>query len=256
MNTPRHQLHAFAGKRTSYALLVGVLNEGEKFTRQLHALQAYREQVDILVVDGGSNDGATTPEILKTQATALLINDAPERGLSVQYRIGIGYALAQGYEGIIMMDGNGKDGPEAIPVFLAALEAGYDFLQGSRFMPGGSHENTPLDRVLGICCVFNPLMALASRHWYSDAMNGFKACSRRFLEDPRLQPLRPVFKRYSLQYYLNYSAPRLGVRLKEIPVSRRYEAQRHTPQSKIVGVRARLGILAELAGILVGRYNP
>ncbi|NBO18103.1 MAG: hypothetical protein EBV03_02555 [Proteobacteria bacterium] len=129
-----------------------------------------------------------------------------------------------------------------MPAFAAALDEGYDFLQGSRFMP--------------IRLVFNPLMRAASGFAYTDAINGFKGASRRLLEDPRLQPLRPVFVRYNLQYYLDYAAPRLGYRCREIPVSRHYQPASATPQSKISGPAAYLSILRELLCTVLGWYNP
>jgi len=248
-------LHEFHEKTAPYALIIGVYNEGAKFTRQLQALQPYRHLVDIIIADGNSTDGATSPEALRTQARRLLINQSGIRGLSVQYRIALYYALEQGYAGVIMMDGNGKDGVDAIPRFVAALNEGMDFVQGSRFMPGGQHRNTPLDRVIGIRFIFNPIMNLASGFSYSDAMNGFKACSARFLRDPRVHPFRECFVRYSLQYYFNYIAPRLGIPIAQIPVSRCYHEE-NTPHSKIIGVRSRLSILLELFNTVTGRYNP
>ena len=42
------------------------------------------------------------------------------------------YALGEDYEGFVLLDGNGKDGVEAIPSFFAALDEGFDYVQGSR----------------------------------------------------------------------------------------------------------------------------
>ena len=255
MNFPKTESHIFGAKSCDFVLVIGVYNEGDKFTGQIEALQPYRHLVDIIIADGASDDGATAAEALRGKVRALLINRDAQRGLSVQYRQALYYALEQGYAGIIMMDGNGKDGVSAIADFVAKLEDGFDFVQGSRFLPGGEHANTPLDRVIGIRFVFNPIMRFASGFAYTDAMNGFKACSATFLRDPRVQPFRDVFVRYSLQYYLNYTAPRIGMRVAEIPVSRRYNAD-GLPHSKIIGLRARLKILGELFNTVLGRYNP
>ena len=252
---PKSECHTFHAKQAPYALIVGVYNEGDAFIRQLEALQPYRNLADILIADGGSTDGATAPVGLRGKACCLLVNTDAQRGLSVQYRIALRYALEQGYEGVVMMDGNGKDGPDAIPAFIRALEDGFDFVQGSRFMRGGVHEHTPLLRMLGIRLVFNPMLWLATGYAYTDGMNGFKACSRAFLLHQGVQPLRHVFVRYGLQYYLNYRAAKLGVRLCEIPVTRRYRGGK-TPQSKIVGYKAYLSILGELLSTVTGRYDP
>jgi dolichol-phosphate mannosyltransferase len=252
---PKSDRFEFKEKSKAYALIIGVYNEGDKFVRQLESLQPYRHRVDIIIADGGSTDGATLPKALQTKARTLLINKDEQRGLSVQYRSALHYALEQGYLGIIMMDGNGKDGVSAIDSFVAKLESGFDFIQGSRFLPGGAHKNTPIDRVLGIRFVFNPIINIASGFRYTDAMNGFKGCSRAFLCDPRVQPFRKIFERYSLQYYLNYIAPKLGFRVIEIPVERSYRDD-NLPHSKIIGVRSRLKILLELFNVVIGQYNP
>jgi dolichol-phosphate mannosyltransferase len=254
LSIPASEIHIFHERRTPYALVVGVYNEGDKFTRQLDALQRWRGKVDIIIADGGSTDGATAQEALRHKVRTLIVNTDAQRGLSVQYRSALHFALSQDYQGVIMMDGNGKDGVDALPLFIEKLEQGVDFIQGSRFMPGGQHEHTPLDRVLGIRFVFNPIMNCGSKFHYTDAMNGFKGCSRRFLLDPRVQPFRSVFVRYNLQYYLNYSAPRLGFKVVEVPVLRRYTTEK-MPQSKIIGLRARLKIMGELLNTVSGRYN-
>ncbi len=250
--TPAHTAQNFHDRKHNTALLIGVVNEGAQFTGQVEALQPYRGSIDIIIADGGSTDGSTAS--LAGKVRTLLVNTSGMRGLSVQYRIGLAYALEQGYDAIIMMDGNGKDGVSAIPRFLQALEAGADFVQGSRFLPGGEHINTPVIRVIGIRYIFNPIMYAASGYCYTDAMNGFKAVSRRFLEHPGLSPFRDIFLRYNLQYYLNYMAPRLGVQIREIPVSRSYRLHVRV-QSKIVGARAWFSVLRELVGTVTGRYN-
>ena len=246
--------HEFHAKDKAYALIIGVYNEGDKFTRQLAALQPYRAYADLIIADGNSSDGATTPKALEGKVRTLLVNTDEQRGLSVQYRSALHYALEQGYQGFIMMDGNGKDGVDAIPRFIEKLQEGFDFIQGSRFMRGGFHENTPLVRVLGIRLVFNPIVWLATGYAFTDAMNGFKACNRTFLEHPKIKPFRRIFVRYGLQYFFNYSAPKLGLKLCEIPVSRVY-IKDTMPHSKIVGYKEYMKILVELAQTVTGRFN-
>jgi dolichol-phosphate mannosyltransferase len=252
---PRSLLHEFAPRSADAALIIGVFNEGDKFSRQLDALQAHRGCVDIIIADGGSTDGATSQAALSGRVRTLLVNADEQRGLSVQYRAALHYALEQGYEQIVMMDGNGKDGVDAVPRFVAKLREGFDFVQGSRFMTGGVHRNTPLVRVLGIKLVFNPIVWLATGFAYTDAMNGFKGVSRALLTHAQVQPFRRVFVRYGLQYFLNYIAPRLGLRLCEIPVSRVY-IKDTLPHSKIVGYRAYFRIMGELLTTVTGGYNP
>jgi hypothetical protein len=54
------------------------------------------------------------------------------------YNIVYVFALDQSYRGIVTIDGNDKDNPDAIPHFLEALREGSDFVQASRYAAAGS----------------------------------------------------------------------------------------------------------------------
>jgi len=245
----------FAPKRHNVCVIVGVLNEGERIRRQLLAMQPYTDSVDILVADGGSTDGALPVDYVQDKIRGLIVCTHGKSGLSGQYSAAMQVVLDEGYEGIIMVDGNGKDGMDAIPRFLRALEEKYDFVQGSRFMPGGQHENTPIDRMVGIFFIFNPVMRLASGYRFTDAINGFKAVSRRYLLDQRLQPFHHRYYCYGIQYYLTCFAPKLGYRVTEVPVARNYPVGEAVP-TKIRGLSGRLLILWELFQMMTGVYSP
>jgi dolichol-phosphate mannosyltransferase len=169
--------------------------------------------------------------------------------------LALAYARDQGYEGIITIDGNGKDGVEALPHFIKELENGFDLVQGSRFMKGGFHKNTPWDRYIGIRFVMAPLLALGCGFWYTDPTNAFRAMSMRFLLDERVQPCRLIFVRFSLQHYLIYRAAKLRFRVKEIPVRRVYPDDGSIP-TKILGWRLKWLDLKELIQVTFGRFNP
>jgi len=165
------------------------------------------------------------------------------------------YAIEQNYEGVITLDGNGKDGVEAISSFIEVLDQGYDLVQGSRFMKGGYHKNTPLDRYFGIRYVMAPLLALGGGFYFNDPTPTFRACSMCFLKDKRVQPLRKVFVRFNLHLYLNYRAAKLGFRVKQIPIRRVYPDDGTVP-TKIHGFRTKFINLWEAVLTVLGTYNP
>jgi dolichol-phosphate mannosyltransferase len=251
---PRFEVCELAPKGTRYCVCITVFNEGDRLRNQLQRMKARADRADIVIADGRSTDGATDPRYLESMGVrALLSTDEP--GLGTATRMGVAYAMEQGYDGIVTVDGNGKDGVEALPDFLAELEQGYDLVQGSRFMKGGVHENTPLERRLGIQLIMIPLMTLGCGHRYTDTTNAFRAMSRRFLADDRVQPVRRVFVRFNLQIYFIYRAAKLGFRIKEIPVTRVYPADGTVP-TKIHGWRPKLLFFLELFRVLRGQYNP
>ena len=235
-------------------MLVTVWNEGDRIRRQLRLMQPQLAQVDLVLCDRYSDDGSLDLGFLRSvNVTALL--RTRERGLGCALRMGLAHAMQQGYEGVVTMDGNNKDGVEAIERVVAALERGFDFVQASRFLPGGEHENTPWERYVGVRYVISPILALGAGVRYSDPTNGLKGLRRGFLLDPRVQPFRNVFREFNLQYYLNYRAAKLGFETTEVPARRSYPSSGDTP-TKIAGVRARFWILWELLLTSAGRYDP
>ncbi|MDX2079425.1 MAG: glycosyltransferase family 2 protein [Terrimicrobiaceae bacterium] len=242
-------------QRNRYAICVFVINEGEKVRKQLLRMKDYTGQVDVVIADGGSTDGSFDGGILEeANATALLVKTGPGK-LSAQMRMGLYWCLEQGYEGVVTIDGNGKDGIEAVPRFLELLDQGYDHIQGSRFIKGGFHKNTPAARFWGVRLLHAPLLSVAARFRYTDTTNGFRAYSRKFLLDPRVQPFRDCFVAYELHYYLAIRAARLGFRCVETPVSRVYPSGGPVP-TKIKGMRGNLFVLKTLGRAISGEFDP
>jgi dolichol-phosphate mannosyltransferase len=254
LQVPEITVHKLQPRKTRYCIVVGVWNEGERITRQIERMQAIAAQTDIIVADGGSTDGATSLEAVTGKVSALII-DKRRHGLSGQYQSAIAYAMAEGYDGVIMIDGNGKDGVEGVSHFVRELENGADLIQGSRFLPGGEYDNIPMVRYYGIRYVFNPVLNFFCRFRFTDGMNGFKGVSRRLIEHPGVQPFRDIFHYYSLQYYFNYRPAHLGLKVMEVPVSRKYPKTGQIP-TKIHGLKAYYKILRELAKTCLGYYNP
>ena len=244
-----------SGRHSRECIVIPVINEGERIMAQLRGMRDAQLGFDITIVDGGSTDGSMEPQRLhELGVNALLVKTGPGK-LSAQLRIGLAWCLQHDYEGVIAIDGNGKDNFRAIPQFAQKLRQGFDHVQGSRYLPGGVAENTPLDRELGVRFIHAPLISLGAGFRYTDTTNGFRAFSSRLLLDPRVRPFRAVFNTYNLHYYLAVRAPRLGFKVCEIPVERRYPAQGKAP-TKISGLSGKLHILRQTFIAAAGGYNP
>lgn len=252
---PAYRVTTFREPRHRYALVIPVLNEGDRIRRQLAALDEAGVPADVYLADGGSTDGSTAlAELSAAGVTALLVKTGPGK-LSAQLRMGFHHVLGLPYDGVVTMDGNGKDGVEGVARIVAALESGLDFVQGSRFVRGGTAENTPLVRHLGVVLVHAPVTSLAARHRFTDTTNGFRGHSRRLLADPRVAIFRAVFDTYELLAYLPIQAARLGYRVGEVPVARRYPASGSTP-TKIHGLSGNAQLLRVLAKAATHQYDP
>jgi dolichol-phosphate mannosyltransferase len=251
---PTSTVTEFKEKQTKYCLIIPMINEGEKFIKQLGRMKPFTGLIDIIIADGGSTDGSTNKKILKANGVrTLLIKTSPGRQ-GTQLRMGFAYALQEGYAGIITVDGNGKDGVDAIPAFIQSLEEGFDFVQGSRFIKGGKAINTPPVRYWAIRLIHAPMISLAAHYWYTDTTNGFRAHSKRYLLHPKVKPFRDIFVRYEFLFYLSVRAPRLGLKVKEIPVTRQYPKGK--VPTKITGFRQNFDLIIVLVKLLFGNYNP
>lgn len=252
---PSFTVKEFLPRRTKYCVCIPIINEGERIKQQLKEMQALTNQVDIILCDGGSTDGSMDHEYLATTGVRMLLTKTGPGKLSAQLRMGYSYALEQGYEGIITIDGNGKDGVDTIPDFVRELEAGWDFIQGSRFVAGGKAINTPKVRRFAVRFIHAPLLSLGAHHWFTDTTNGFRGYSRRMLLDERVQPFRDVFNTYELLAYLSVRAPRLKYKTKEIGVTRAYPAKGKVP-TKISHFHGNIDLMKIVFKTIFGSYNP
>ena len=131
--------------------------------------------------------------------------------------------MKDGYEGVITCDGNDKDNiNESLPLFIKKLEEGYDVIQATRFTLGGKEKNTPLLRKIGIRLIASPLFSIASGVHYDDITNGYKAFSRKYILDSRLNWFRDDFYTYEHCYFPLLSVKKLGYSVCQVPTSRVY----------------------------------
>lgn len=254
---PRFLCMEYVEKTKDYVVLIPIINEGSRIHRELERAQEAHimETADIVICDGGSTDGCTEEGQLRQLAvnTLLVKQDTGKQG--AQLRMGIWWALQRGYNGIITIDGNNKDSIEDVPYFIEKLKEGYDLVQGSRFVPGGKAVNTPLIRMIAVRLVHAPIVSLTAHQRFTDTTNAFRAYSRRYLQDERVQPFRDIFMTYELLAYLSVRATQLGYKACEIPVTRAYPKSGRTP-TKISLFKGNSDLLKILFKNMVGAYNP
>lgn len=252
---PSYEESIYRDKEHRYALVVPVVNEGERIQAQLRHISALALPIDVVIADGGSTDGSLEDDFLRESGVRARLTKTGDGKLSAQLRMAYAWCLDHGYTGIVTMDGNNKDGAEALSLFIDRLNEGYDYIQGSRYMTGGIAENTPLDRIIGNRVIQAPILSFAGLRRYTDTTNGFRGYSSRILLDPAVAPFRSEFQTYQLLSYLTVRAGQLNYRTCEVPVSRRYPRDEPVP-TKIVGWSARLALFSETLQAACGRFHP
>ena len=194
-------------------------NEGEKIRRTI-ARHPRDRQYDLLVMDDGSTDGALDDLPLDD---VILLRNHTNQGIGAAMKRVFEFALHHDYDILVIQAGNDKDNPLEIPRLLEPLLAGEaDFVQGSRFLPGGSYGNTPAYRVLATRFVHPILFSLAAGKRVTESTNGFRAFRAAILRDPHIDWRQEWLDKYELEPYLLYKTIKLGYRHGEVAVTKVY----------------------------------
>lgn len=207
------------GPDGSVAAVLPLYDEGAVIADLVRRMPA--EVAETIVVDDGSSDAG--PD-LATAAGATVLRHDGHRGVGAAIRTGIEVARAHGHWSVVIMAGNGKDDPAEAPLLIDRLRGGDDYVQGSRFLAGGSHRNLPRARyfmIKGYTLVFRLLIRRAG----TDVTNGFRAYRLALFDDPRIDIDQEWLDHYELEYYIHYKAMTLGFRTSEVPVSKTYPAR-------------------------------
>ncbi len=255
---PDFECIRLAPKTSDYAVCIPVINEGERIRKELYRAKKYQvdQYADLILCDGGSEDGSMSPAALKKMGVRALLTKTGPGKQGAQLRMGFYFALLEEYDGIITIDGNNKDSIEDTVHFIEKLEEGYDFVQGSRFILGGRAVRTPWMRYLSVKLIHAPVISLTAGERFTDSTNNFRAYSARYLRDERTAPFRDCFMGYELLAYLSVRASQLGYKTCEIPVTRRYPPRGQKTPTKISMIRGNLELMKILLKNAAGKYNP
>ena len=253
---PEFRIEYWDGKTRDYCVVVPVINEGNRIREFVRRLKDSNIDAvaDIIIVDGGSTDGSLDQAYLRAHSVRGLLTKIGPGKLSSQLRVAYAFSLPNNYDGIVTIDGNNKDDPQAIHDFISLARKGYDFIQASRFIEGGRHENTPFLRYLAIRLIHAPLLSICSGFYWTDTTQGFRAYSRKSFQHPRVKPFRRIFKNYELLAYLSYRLPRIGLRCIETPASRLYPEGK--VPTKISSFGGSLDLIKTLFLACFGKFNP
>jgi len=180
-------------------------------------------KVDYLIVDDSSDDGTT--EMIQSFADqgVKTVRHPKRQGVGAAIRTGITYARENGYEVIVIMAGNDKDDPKEISLLVApVLEAGYDLVQGSRYLLGRRiGGDMPFYRK--VATQVHPfLLSCLTGKKVTDSTNGFRAIRLSIFDDARINLHQEWLDHYELEPYILYKVLTLGCRFREMGVTKIY----------------------------------
>ena len=203
-------------------IILPTYNERANIGRMIDSLnevfKSLAHDMNILVVDDNSPDG--TQDIVReyqTYHSHLHLITGQKQGLGKAYIRGMEEALRLGADAVFEMDSDFSHDPSDVPRLLACLEAGADFVIGSRYVPGGSIPGEwSFYRKLN--SKFGNIVAryVAGISPVRDCTAGFRCIRAPLLKRLDLGSIRT--QGYGFQVSLLHAAYISGARIQEIPV--------------------------------------
>lgn len=184
-----------------------------------HAFGSGDRDLHILIVDDDSPDGtADIVRALQAEHETLHLITGRKEGLGAAYVRGMSHAVEELHADIVCeMDADLSHKPEDLPRLITEIDAGADFVIGSRYVKGGSiPEEWGLMRKAN--SLFGNIVARYVAGIYSvrDCTAGFRAIRVRLLRRIDLTGLR--VQGYAFQVALLHEAKRNDAAIVEVPV--------------------------------------
>lgn len=112
--------------RRRIGIIIPALNEAATIAYVVTAVKAFGTPI---VIDDGSND--ETAELARTSG-AVVIKNNNGRGYEAAINGGFSYAASQEFQYLLTMDADGQHEPQALKLFIKALDEGADLVVGVR----------------------------------------------------------------------------------------------------------------------------
>ena len=149
-----------------------------------------------------------------------------ETNLGVGGAVVTGYkqAIADQFDIVVKIDGDGQMDPSIIDVFLAPiLEKRYDYAKGNRFYKIEDVQKMPAIRIVGNA-VLSFFSKISTGYWHVfDPTNGYTAIS---VECLKVLDLDKVDKRYFFESDLLFRLSIVGALVKDVPMKAIYEDEK------------------------------
>ena len=156
-------------------IIVPSYKEEANIVKVLQGLEKHASGIDVLMIIDGSKD--RTEEIASFNDYDSLVHPF-NLGYGVAIQTGYKYAVRNGYDLVVQIDGDGQHDPKYIkPMIEALLSSESDVVIGSRFLEGGSYD-VPIARKLGIK-FFSKIASMITGQKISDSTSGFQVLNRK-----------------------------------------------------------------------------
>ena len=199
-------------------VIVPTYNENKNVEELVENLDNLELNLDILFVDGQSNDGTqeSIRSLIKSGSEHVhLLVESKKTGLANAYLAGFHWAVSNNYDFVIQMDCDGSHRTSDLVRMVNKIEPN-TLVLGSRYICGGSASGWNKKRVVLSYCanLFIKFFLVVN---ISDMTTGFKVLPRNAILDILKDQIQSVG--YSFQIEVNLKCKVKGYNLVEIPIT-------------------------------------
>ena len=219
-------------------ILIPTYNEEKNIIPLCKKIFEQTHSADILFIDDNSSDGTRANINLmenEYSGRVFLLKRPHKMGLASAYLDGFKWGLKnEKYDGFLEMDADFSHNPDNLPTIFHEGQT-YDFVIGSRYVPGGAVKNWSLLRRLisrGGSLYARTILRLK----IYDLTGGFNFWSRKIISNFMNQDIKS--KGYAFQIELKYRADKQGYSWKEVPITFEDRTVGESKMSKFIVLEA------------------
>lgn len=224
-------------------VIIPAYNEQDSIINVINKLKNDCPRVDYVVINDCSKDN--TLSVLKENNTSF-VNLPINLGIGGGVQTGYKYALENGYDIAIQIDGDGQHDTAYLDKVIAPIEEGVaDIAIGSRFIDKEGFQSSGMRRA-GIKFL-SALIKICCGTKVRDVTSGFRAVNRKYI------------KMYAYDYPTDYPEPEAivqasvdGARIAEVPVIMK---ERETGQSSIYAWKSIYYMIKVSLAIIICRIS-
>jgi glycosyltransferase involved in cell wall biosynthesis len=197
----------------SICVIIPTYNESKAIASLIN--QVHKLGLKVIIIDDGSNDDTAR---IALEAGAEVLRNRANFGKGASLIKGYEFALLQGYESVISMDGDGQHSTDDIEAFIQkAKSSDSGIVTGNRM---ASTSGMPLIRI-ATNRFMSWIISLIARQHIPDTQCGF-----RLLKKEVLQKIDLSTSKYETESEILIKAARLGFKIEFVPVKTIYSGQK------------------------------
>ena len=228
-------------KGNNTLIIIPVFNEGRNIEKVIDDIIKNFKGADFLVINDGSTDN--TEKSLRLKGVFIL-SHAFNLGIGASLETGCQFALRQGYDYIVRVDGDGQHSASYIKSLLEpVIQDKTDISIGSRFLAKSGYKSTSL-RLLGIK-LLSFALSITTGKKITDPTSGFCAMNKK------------AFSFFAINCPEDYPEPEIVIyhkefRIKEVAIS---ITKRQEGKSSITPLKSIYYMIKVLLSLLVHMFR-